>query len=312
LTAFQSIRPSVQVNADNLTLDLEHMKPNRDFPVWHFSMVNDRPRNAAIEHAIAGLHLEGKTVVEIGTGTGLISLLFAKHGADRVISCEMNENLARVAQEIIAKTPFGNKITIINESSGVAIHRGLLPYGADIIFTETLDCAVVGEGFAAIARDIQKIAGPNSLIMPRVIKQTARIIESVSIADLNRAGDACGFDLSMLNKFSTKNYFPVHAELHEHRFLTAAKAIREYNYLNCPEPEILPFVITEGGTIHGLLSWFEADFGGAVASNEPFSKSHWHQAFHPIKNELQVKRGETIHVRLEDSGIASISAHPVF
>ena len=43
----------------------------RDFPSWHFSMLNDQQRNRAIERAIADLQLAGKTVVEIDTGTFL-------------------------------------------------------------------------------------------------------------------------------------------------------------------------------------------------------------------------------------------------
>ena len=104
MSVVQPIRPSVQVNAGNSFFDSG--KPRRDFPVWHFAMVNDLPRNEAIERAVASLDLAGRTVVEIGTGTGLIALLFAKYGAARVVTCEMNANLAGVAQRIIAGTPY--------------------------------------------------------------------------------------------------------------------------------------------------------------------------------------------------------------
>ena len=48
----------------------------RQFPTWHFSMLNDTTRNAIIENAIRELDLEGKIVFEIGAGTGLVAILF--------------------------------------------------------------------------------------------------------------------------------------------------------------------------------------------------------------------------------------------
>lgn len=270
-------------------------------------MVNDVPRNQAIEKSIAAMNLEGKTVVEIGSGTGLIALLFAKYGAARVITCEMNTNLAAVAQRIITSTPYANRITLINESSKAAISKGLLPFHPDVIFTETLDCGVVGEGFMPIADDITAIAGPQSIVMPRNVRQHARLIESESLANLNRASTACGFDLAALNEYSTGNYFPVHTELHRHRFLSETTEVRDYTYLNCQEASIHRVKATSTGMINGVLSWFSADFGGAILSNEPGSGSHWHQAFHTMPDEIQVEEGEELSLHIDDGGFAWVT-----
>lgn len=270
-------------------------------------MVNDVPRNQAIEKSIASMDLAGKTVVEIGSGTGIIALLFAKYGAARVITCELNSNMAGVAQRIIASTPYASRITLINESSKVAISRGQLPHRPDVIFTETLDCGVVGEGFMAIADDIAAIAGPETIIMPRHVRQHARLIESSSLADLNRASTACGFDLAALNEYSTGNYFPVHTELHRHRFLSETIEVRDYTYVNCPEARVHRVPTTSAGTINGVLSWFSADFGGAVISNEPGSGSHWHQAFHTLPDDIAVEESEEISLHIDDGGFAWVT-----
>ena len=276
----------------------------RDFPAWHFPMVNDEARNAAIEAAIARLDLAGKTVVEIGTGTGLIALLFAKYGAARVVTCEINANLAAVAGRIVGATPYADRIEIINDSSTNAIGRGLLPMEPDVIFTETIDCGVVGEGFFSVARDIRRLAGPRTIVLPSVVTQCIALVQSEEIANLNRAGSACGFDLRALNDFSTLNYFPVRSELFNHDFLSSELQYRNFHYLNCPEPEIHKLNVLQSGTVHGVLSWFTADFGGASVSNAALTGSHWHQAFHPLCEDMHVQEGDVVSMLIDDEGFA--------
>lgn len=306
MSIVQSIKPSSHVNVVEGYFDVVR-RPRRDFPVWHFAMVNDIPRNQVIEKSIAAMDVAGKTVVEIGTGTGLIALLFAKYGAAHVFTCEMNNNLASVAQRIIASTPYANRISVINESSSVAIAKGHLPRSADIIFTETLDCGVTGEGFMPIAQDISEIAGPDTVIMPQNVRQFARLIESESLCNLNRATTACGFDLTALNEYSTGNYFPVHTELHRHRFLSDTVVVRDFTYRDCPQARVHRLRAKGTGTIHGVLSWFSADFGGAIVSNEPGSGSHWHQAFHTLPEPIAVEDGVDVSLLIDDGGFAWVA-----
>ncbi|MBC8038774.1 MAG: ribonucleotide-diphosphate reductase subunit beta [Rhizobiales bacterium] len=306
MSVVQAIRASMKVMPGDARLEITR-QPRRDFPVWHFAMVNDASRNETIERSIASMDLKGKTVVEIGSGTGLIALLFAKYGADRVVTCEMNANLVDVARRVIASTEYADRIHIINESSTVAIERGLLPLLPDVIFTETLDCGVVGEGFMSIAEDIRKLAGPETVVMPRLITQTAALIHCESLANLNRAGTACGFDLRLLNEYATGNYFPAHTELHHHSLLCEPVKQRDYAYLDCPKPEIHKVRVQRAGAVHGVLSWFAADFGTAVVSNAPYSGSHWHQAFHPLPEEVHVEEDDEVSMQIDDDGFAWVT-----
>ncbi len=274
---------------------------------WHFAMVNDRVRNDAIERSIAALDLAGRTVVEIGAGTGLVALLFARHGAARVITCEMNPHLAATARAIIDATPYADRIVVVEGSSTAAIDHGLIPGEPDVIFTETLDCGVVGEGFMTIADDVRRLAGPHTVVMPGEVRQFATLVESPSLDELNRVGSACGFDLTRLNAYSTPTYFPVHTRLHAHRCLTAPTEVRRYRYTDGapPHPALVPTVGT--GTIHGVTSWFEADFGAELVTNHPARPSHWHQAFHPLREPLTTAHGELVSISIDDRGHATVA-----
>ena len=90
------------------------------------------------------------------------------------------------------------------------------PRSPDIIFTETLDCGVVGEGFFAISRDICQVAGPQTQVLPSVVRQFGTLVEAASLRRLNQVETACGFDLSALNIIPRKTYFPIHEKLHSY------------------------------------------------------------------------------------------------
>ena len=280
----------------------------RSFASWHFAMLNDEARNAAIEAAIAGLDLAGKTVLEIGTGAGLVALLLARAGARHVDSCEMNPELCNLARRVVAGSGYAQKITILPFSSSEFVEQRAGAEHYDVIFTETLDCGVVGEGFFTIADDIKRLAGPRTIVLPNVIEQEAVLVDSATMHCLNAVETVCGFDLSLLNLYATKGYIPVRPQLHRWRALSKAQIVRRYDYLDANEPEPVAIVATKPGAAHGLLSWFRADLGGSTITNGA-ADSHWHQAFHPFAAPLEVQAGDEVRLQLEDDGVASVLGH---
>lgn len=121
------------------------LKPARAFPAWHFSMLNDDDRNKKIESSLESMPIEGKTVFEIGTGAGLTAMLFARLGAKRILTCETNSQLFAMAKNIFAQNNLAEKIEILKKSSSQVISDGDLDFVPDVIFTETIDCGIVGE-----------------------------------------------------------------------------------------------------------------------------------------------------------------------
>ena len=53
----------------------------------------------ALLRAIREMHNSGRTaeVLDIGTGTGLLSMMAVKHGADRVVACEVSFTLCTLS-----------------------------------------------------------------------------------------------------------------------------------------------------------------------------------------------------------------------
>ena len=265
-------------------------------------MLNDQDRNKAIERAIAGLDLHGKIIFEIGTGCGLVALLFAKFGAAHVYSCEINPRMAEIARVVIGRTSLADRITLFRGSASEVIEKRLLPSPPDVIFTETLDCGVVGEGFNMVARDIRRVSRADTLVIPARVQQFGILVEAQAFSRLNRVSVACGFDVSALNAYSTCTYFPVRERLYDYTPLSEPFLLHEYSYIE--ERPITPkqAVAYRSGTVHGVLSWFEAQFANETVTNSPGTHGHWHQAFHPFEEALEVSAKQMIALHMDHQG----------
>ncbi len=78
-------------------------------------MLRDEVRTEAYRQAIIkNIHLfEGKTVLDIGTGTGILSLFAAKYGKAKMVYAVDNADIAHFAKDIVQKSGYGNKIKVI-------------------------------------------------------------------------------------------------------------------------------------------------------------------------------------------------------
>lgn len=269
--------------------------------------MNDLVRNRAILESIAALDLADKVVFEIGTGAGLTAMYFARSGARHVYTCEMDNQLYEMAVTTIARNGLSDRITVIHKSSTDYIRSEAFDFSPDVIFTETLDCGVVGEGFAAISRDIASIAREDTIILPSEIRQFGFLVNSPDIAAQNCVLDSAELDLSLINEFSTFSYFPVRYQLHRSKTLSPVYEMRRYDYLerSC---NAATFAMTAygSGVCHGVLSYFHAKFGASIVSNDVRDTGHWHQAFHPFPKPIQVASGATYSMVLQTDGAVSL------
>ena len=280
----------------------------RSFPTWHFAMMNDVSRTQAIEHSIRDAGVTDKTVFEIGTGAGLTAMLFARHGARHIYTCEVDRQLYDVAREAIRTNGLEKRITIFPASSTEIVEGGGIDVVPDVVFTETLDCGVVGEGFFSIANDIHRIAGPDTIILPSLVVQYGYLVNSDDIRGLNVAHNHSDLDLSPINGHSTSSYYPVRLPAHASRSLSSPCQVRKYSYGE-PQHATATFrtAAYRDGMCHGLLSYFHAFYGNHVISNDIRDGGHWHQAFHPLATPFLVKAGHVYGFNLGDDGSLSVA-----
>ncbi|XP_068384321.1 protein arginine N-methyltransferase 7 isoform X2 [Eschrichtius robustus] len=117
-------------------------------------MLHDKDRNMkyyqGIRAAVSRVKDKGQKalVLDIGTGTGLLSMMAVTAGADFCYAIEVFKPMADVAVKIVEKNGFGDKIKIINKhSTEVTIGPdGDMPCRANILITELFDTELIGEG----------------------------------------------------------------------------------------------------------------------------------------------------------------------
>ena len=119
---------------------------------WTFRMLNDLPRNYAFHSAITKAISEHKekfcTVLDIGSGTGLLSLYAATSGVGKVVAVEQDDVMFGISQKVLSGL---DNVEVIHCASQ---DLDLENRNVDIVITETLDSIGIGEGIISSCHDI--------------------------------------------------------------------------------------------------------------------------------------------------------------
>lgn len=85
---------------------------------WHFIMLNDAKRNLTYLKAIENAVRSGsKSVLDIGTGTGILSMFAKKAGASFVYACELSKTMYELARDVVAANNMEREIKLLHLKS---------------------------------------------------------------------------------------------------------------------------------------------------------------------------------------------------
>ena len=270
-------------------------------PRWHFNMLRDEPRNAAFDAAIRRAVTPGTHVLDIGAGSGLLSLMAARAGAGRVVACEENPAIADVATRIVAANGYGERIRVVTGNSTDLEMEADLEGRADVIVSEIVSNNLLAEGVLKTLADAStRLLAPGGQMIPAggdvmvaLGSWTALDERDVAIVD--------GFDLSGFNALAqVPRTVPVaDATL---TLQSAAAALLSFDFTAPPprEPHRAALTLTAtGGPVGGVIQWIrlQMDADGAYENRPgPTAKSHWGAQYYPFAEPLDVPAGTFVQI----------------
>ena len=145
----------------------------------HRTMICDRVRTEAFERAINAVVRPGDVVLDVGAGSGILSLFAARAGAARVYAVERT-SVAVLAQDLAEANGFGEVIEVI--------HGDLmdieLPEKVDVIVSEWLGGFGIDEGMLVpviVARD--RWLKPGGVMIPGSVTAWAGLVHDRYLSD---------------------------------------------------------------------------------------------------------------------------------
>lgn len=274
-------------------------------PFWHIPMMNDTRRNdafeAAIKAAIARIGPDAR-VLDIGTGSGLLSMMAARAGAGSVVACEAVPIIADMATKIVAQNGYADRIDIFAKPSNYLEVGTELEAPADILVSEILSSDLLTENVLDTFEDAHaRLLKDDAIVIPRAASAVGCLVESDVLNDYVFVDRVSGFDLSSFGDFAAMK-LPIHGTMTDWRRLSAdielvridlTKKRHESDLQNLTIP------VLEDGVATGIVQWMHIDLAEGIAfDNHPdgYSDGGWLQILHHFPKPIRVRAGEVVNL----------------
>ena len=298
-------------NEDQGRAELNLKPSGYDSAPIHVAMLNDRERTMKFLAGIREIVHLGDIVLDIGTGTGVLSIAAAQAGAQHVYAIEAS-GIGKLAKEIVKANGFEKRITLI-EGWSTQIN---LPEPADVLISEMIGNEPLAENVLEITTDaIKRLLKPNARLIPRKIKifglpvtipRTELMRRTFVAENLENWHSWYGIDFSPLGEIA--KYSP-------HSFAINPFIAREWKTLSAPvllaEIDLRSIenividskreaVAGTSGKIDGLLEYFELELSPTTwLSTHPFQteeNNHWRNPVWVFLDPLDLDEGDHFEV----------------
>ena len=254
---------------------------------------------SALQHAVTA----GSVVVDIGAGTGVMSLLACRFGARRVYAIEP-DNVIHIARQNAAANNLADRIEFIQDLSTnvnlplradvvVSDLRGILP-----LFQKHIP-SIVHAREHLLASGGVLIPGEDSLWMA-VTEEPERTGHFSDRWDPGQYGLRLEGERRYLKNLMYKTRVGID------RLLTKPKCWAQLNYRNILSPNIeaeFDLPVLRDGLAYGIVAWFDTVLLDEIGfSNAPGEREAvYGRMLFPLAEPTEVRRGDTITVALRAS-----------
>jgi protein arginine N-methyltransferase 1 len=277
---------------------------------FHELMLNDHIRMVAYESAIKEVVKPGMTVVDIGTGTGILAFWALEAGAKKVYAVELNKNRIPQAKGRIDKAGYSDRFEIFNDIS----YDVELPEKVDVIISEILGNLADNEDMTPTLIDARKrFLKEDGIILPKKVKTYLVPVSSEKahrqVKEMKCKGINEGYGLKdLLNKLDIKNKFDLYYDcvLSSSLYLGEPQIVQEFNFDGSDESTYsvkTKYKVTKDDLFTGFKGSFSAELSDNVILDisgndisEKETSDCWKHCYLPIENPINVKEGDEINL----------------
>ncbi len=272
-------------------------------PLWHVPMMNEHERNEAFHQGLRSA-APGKTVFEIGTGSGLLAMMAARAGATQVVTCEAVPLVAETAARIVARNGYADRVTVLSKPSQAVQVGADLPARADVLVHEVFSSELLGEHVLAAIEDAKaRLLKPGGRVLPCAASIMIALVGGDDIARNVHVGESFGFDLSDFNPIRPRKR-PLQREDLSPVLLSADVEAFRFDFMdraNFPaERRRIEMAATRPGLCYGLIQWIRIEMGEGVSFENhparPRAVSNWQHTIYSFEQPIDLRAGTVLPV----------------
>jgi len=290
------------IRADEMTSKDYYFDSYAHFGI-HEEMLKDEVRTLTYRNAMYhNKHLfKGKVVLDIGCGTGILSMFAARAGASHVYAIECS-SIVEYANKIIEANKFSDVITIIK---GKVEEVDLPVEKVDIIISEWMGYCLFYESMldtVLYARD--KWLQPDGMMFPDRCTLFITAIEDRQYKDekINWWDDVYGFDMSAIRKVAITE--PLVDVVDPKQIVSNSYMVKEVDLYTVKKEDLdfaTPFhlFVKRNDFVQALVTYFNVEFTKShkrlgFSTGPEATYTHWKQTVFYFDDYLTVKKGEEI------------------
>uniref|UniRef100_A0A146M4R8 type I protein arginine methyltransferase n=1 Tax=Lygus hesperus TaxID=30085 RepID=A0A146M4R8_LYGHE len=296
---------AAQVNADEMTSKDYYFDSYAHFGI-HEEMLKDEVRTLTYRNSIYhNKHLfKDKVVLDVGCGTGILSMFAAKAGAKKVFGIECS-NIVEYANKIVADNSLSHIITIVKGK----VEEVTLPEGyeqVDIIISEWMGYCLFYESMldtVLFARD--KWLKPGGMLFPDRACLYLTAIEDRQYKDekINWWDNVYGFDMSSIRSVAITE--PLVDVVDPKQVVTNSALIREVDLYTVTKADLqftsdFTLQVCRDDYIQALVTYFTVEFTKChkrvwLSTSPESPYTHWKQTVFYLESYMTCRRDETIN-----------------
>ncbi|XP_010440129.1 PREDICTED: protein arginine N-methyltransferase 1.6-like isoform X1 [Camelina sativa] len=239
----------------------------------YLDMLNDTRRNRAYRLAIEKTITQPCHVLDIGAGTGLLSMMAARAMGEEgmVTACESYLPMVKLMRKVLHKNGMTKNINLINKRSDEIEVGSDIASRADVLVSEILDSELLGEGLIPSlqhAHDMLLVDNPKAV--PYRATTYCQLVESEFLCNMhnlrnNEAKVSDGVRLvppGLESLFGIKSQqYSMHVDAIENdiKLLSDPVKIFEFDFWKRPESNgelDVHIEATTAGSVHAIISWW--------------------------------------------------------